>query len=212
MERQSGRILFALILISMGVIALLNNFNMLPFTLDNNQIFWTIAFGGVGLAFIITFLLGIRYNWWAIIPGMTLLALGLLVGFPAFWNESGGAMFLGMIGLSFWVVFITAPRERWWGIIPGGALLTLSAVTLASSSRVGDLASGGVFFLGLALTFALVYLITRMRWALWPAGVLAIFGSLLMTGAGNMAALVFPALLIVFGGILILRARRPRAH
>ena len=212
MERQSGRILFALILIAMGVLALLNNFNMLPFSIDNNQIFWTLAFGGVGLAFIAVFVTGIRQNWWAIIPGLTLLALGLLIGFPAFWNELGGSMFLGMIGLSFWLVFLTAPVERWWAIIPGGVLLTLTGVTLISTTRMDDMVGGGIFFLGLGLTFALVYLLARMRWALWPAGVLGFMGALLMAGAGNMASLVLPILLVGAGGILILRALRPRAQ
>jgi hypothetical protein len=119
-------------------------------------------------------------------------------------------MFLGMIGLSFFIIFITGRHERWWAIIPGGVLLTLASVTLVSDQFGDGMAAGGIFFLGLAVTFLVVYLVMRMKWALWPAGALGLMGSFLMLGAGNLASFVFPALLIIVGGFLVFRATRPR--
>lgn len=70
--------------------------------------------------------------------------------------------------------------------------------------------SGGAFFIGLAITFAVVYLVTRMGWAIWPAGALGAMGALLMLGAGGAAAFVWPVVLILAGGWLILKTVRGR--
>lgn len=126
MEKQAGRILLSVFLIGIGVVALLGNLNMLPFDLYNDETLIAAVFGVVGLGFVLTFLLSIHSNWWAIIPGMTMLGLAGLIGIPYFQGELGGSLFLGCIGLSFWVIFLTSPREHWWAIIPGGVLATLA--------------------------------------------------------------------------------------
>lgn len=214
MERQGVRILIALGLIILGVVALLSNLNLLPFAFALETVFWSLAFGLGGLVFLGVFIMNLRDNWWAVIPGFTLIGLALLTGFSSFWNESGGALFLGMIGLSFWVIFFTH-REQWWSIIPGGVLLTLAGVALLGGSSHDGMATGGLFFLGMAFTFLLVYLLAapggrRTGWALWPAGILGIMGALIMAGAQGMARLVWPAALILFGGFMVLRAFQPR--
>ncbi len=212
MGKQAGRIIFALFLIALGVIVLLSNLNVLAIDFNNNQLFWSVAFTVGGLAFLVAYMSSFQENWWAVIPGFTLLGIAALIGLPFFQSVYGGAMFLGMIGLSFWVIFFTR-REFWWAVIPGGVLLTLAAVTLMSETDNG-FGAGGFFFLGLALTFLLVYYLPtaygRMRWAIWPAGVLGIMGALIMTGASGLARFVWPAVLIVIGGLLVMRAMRPR--
>ena len=69
--------------------------------------------------------------------------------------------------------------------------------------------TGGVFFLGLGLTFAVVALLPtsagRMAWAWIPAGVLALMGLLLMAAAGNLIGYLWPLVIILAGGFLILR-------
>jgi hypothetical protein len=211
MRRSNWQIIFAVFLIAAGLLFLLSNLGMLPFEINNNQIFWLAAFGIGGLAFLAAFVSDLQQNWWAAIPGLTLLGLAGLVGLPALTNVYGGAFFLGMIGLSFWLIFFIR-REFWWAIIPGGVLFTLAGVTLLGESN--GLASGGLFFLGLGLTFLIVYLLPspsgRMRWAIWPAGVLGIMGALIMTGATGVAEFIWPALLIIIGGLLVFRAMRPR--
>ncbi len=211
MRKQAGQMIFSIFLILLGVVVLLSNLKMLPFEINNNQVFWLIAFGVGGLAFLAAFLSNLREQWWAAIPGFTLLGLAMLVGLPVFWGNSGGALLLGMIGLSFWAIFFVR-REFWWAVIPGGVLFTLSGVTLLGESD--GMASGGFFFLGLALTFLVVYLLPtregRNFWAIWPAGVLGLIGALVMTGAAGAARFVWPALLILGGGWLVYRALRPR--
>jgi hypothetical protein len=214
MGRQAARILFSVFLILLGVVVLLSNLNVLPFSINNNQVFWLIVFAVAGLAFLAVYVTNARESWWAIIPALTLLGLAGLVGIPALQSQFGGAFFLGMIGLSFWVIYLTR-REMWWAIIPGGTLLTLAAVAGVSNEGSGFF-TGGLFFLGLALTFLVVYLVPteagRMRWAIWPAGVLAVMGALVMTGAEGAAQLVWPLVLIAIGGFIVFRAFRTRAQ
>jgi hypothetical protein len=211
MRKQNWQIIFSVLLIAAGIVFLLSNLHILPFEIDNNRVFWLVAFGTGGLAFMAAFFNGMHENWWAAIPGLTLLGLAGLVGLPALANIFGGAFFLGMIGLSFWLIFFIR-REFWWAVIPGGVLLTLAGVTLLSD--YDGYASGGFFFLGLALTFLVVYLMPtaygRMRWAIWPAGVLGIMGALIMTGASGVTKFIWPVVLIAIGGVFIYRAFRPK--
>jgi hypothetical protein len=210
MERQTWRFIFSILLIAMGVVFLLSNLNVLPFAIDNNRIFWLSAFGVGGIAFLAALFSNLRENWWAAIPGFTLLGLAALIGLPVLWGTNGGAFFLCMIGLSFWVIYLIR-REFWWSVIPGGALFTLAGVTMLAEAD--GLASGGFLFLGLGLTFLVVYLMPtiegRMRWAIWPAGVLGLMGALIMSGAEGLARFVWPAVLIAIGGLLVYRAARP---
>lgn len=212
MGRQWSRILVALFLIVMGGLALASNLNLIPLNFLNVEWFWMTVFGLAGVIFLAVYANNMRDNWWAVIPGLTLLGLALLIGVPFFQGEIGGGMFLGMIGLSFWVIYFTR-REFWWAIIPGGVLLTLALVASVSGEGNG-MDTGGFFFLGIALTFLVVYFLPtaegRMRWAIWPAGVLGIMGALLLTSSVGLARFVWPAFLILFGGLMVFRAMRPK--
>ncbi len=204
--RRNLNALWGLLLIGLGVLYLLQNFGVL----QGLDFIWPVVFALGGAAFLIVFFANRAY-WWALIPGFTLLGLAATTGsqlllseFPGQWS---GAIFLGAIGLSFWAVYL-ARRENWWAIIPGGVLLTL-ATTAAVSDRLKEVGTGGVFFLGLALTFALVFLFTRMRWALIPAAALAVMGVLLIIGFENLINFIWPIVLILVGLFLIIRVLRP---
>ena len=101
-------------------------------------------------------------------------------------------------------------RQAWWAIIPCGVMITLALVTgLESESELGV---GGVFFLGLALTFLVVYLVPnpegRMTWALIPAAVLGIMGFLILAAAVQLIGFLWPLALVVVGAYLLFRALR----
>lgn len=211
MNRQSSRIVFSIFLILTGVVALLVTLNVIPLNITLQQPLLAMIFAVGALAFLAAFVTAPRANWWAVIPLMTLAAIALLIGFPGLGEVGASAVFLGLLALSFWIAFITAPRERWWAIIPGGSLLTLTGIALISLDHGDGLVEGGLFFMGIGLTFALVFLAQRASWALWPAGILAGIGSLILLGAGGIASLAFPALLILFGGLMIFRAFKPRS-
>lgn len=212
MDRRSVRILVAVFLILMGIVALLDNLHVLALSLYNVQWFWLLIFGLGGLLFLAAFVSNMRDNWWAAIPGCTLIGLAGVIGVPFLQGGLGGGFFLGMIGLSFWIIYFTH-REYWWAIIPGGVLLTLALVA-GLSDEANGLDMGGLFFLGLALTFLAVYFMPthegRMYWAIWPAGVLGVLGAAMTIGSLSLARFAWPLILIVLGGALIYRTTRPR--
>ncbi len=214
-NRSMSAIVVGLGLILLGGLFLLNNLRMLPVPLERQEWFWISLFGVVGLGFLWTFFSDPKVRWWAVIPSFTMLGLTFLMGgtlthlLPE-GGELGGALFLGMIGLSFWVILLVTP-ENWWAMIPGGVLLTLTAVIATSGYRYANEAlPGAVFFLGLAATFGIVSLRrvngVRLTWALWPAGVLAVMGFVLLVSVTSLVSWVWGAALIAVGLFLTVRS------
>jgi len=202
MKRLDPSIFGGLILILAGGLFLLQGMGYL----DNvGDIFWGAMFLAAGALFLFAFFTG---SWWAVIPGCVLAGIGALILLPDSLEVYGGALFLGSIALAFWLVFLTAPRERWWAIIPAGVLTTLAAVTFLPD-RIGGMATGGVFFFGLALTFLLVALLAGMRWAYYPAAALALVGLLAAFSLGAISNYAWAIVLIGGGGYLVYRALRP---
>lgn len=206
---KSGRAYLGVgaLLIVLGLLFLLQNFGLFG-SLEN--VIWLMLFGAGGLAFLWVFFSN-REQWWAIIPGFTLLGLAFLIGFGEYMGAWGGALFLGAIGLSFLVIYLLR-RDFWWAIIPGGALITLALVAGLSEVLTDDdgMAIGGVLFLGFALTFLLVYLAPaphgRMKWALIPAGILGVMGVMFLLSLGGFINYALALGLILVGGFLVARA------
>jgi hypothetical protein len=211
MKKIDFRILIGALLIGAGILFLLETFNIIP---DAWNILWTAAFL-VGSVIFFYVYISDRQQWWALIPAMTLLGLAGTIFVDAYLpgiSNLGGAFFLGGIGLGFWVIYITN-RDFWWAIIPGGVLVTLGAVTLSDDFIEGD-AGGGVFFMGLAITFLLVALLAKPRenfwWAYIPAGVLFVLGVFLIGPLQSFFNYIWPIALIAIGGILLFRNFRSR--
>lgn len=149
-------------------------------------------------------------NWWAVIPGVILVDLGALIVlstiFPGQMGRVGGAFFLGGISLAFWLVFLRT-REFWWAIIPAGVLLTLAGITVIDLAPFGGLIVPATLFLGIAGTFALVYLLTgretRFKWTWYPAGICGLIGMFFLAFSGRIGSLIMPAALIVLGLFMV---------
>lgn len=206
MKRFDPRIVIGSLLILAGGLGFLQAFGFLR---DASDVFWGIVFLLAGGAFLAVFAGGFASgNWWAVIPGLVLAGIGVIILLPDSIDDLGGTVFLGAIGLSFWLVYLSG-RERWWAIIPGGVLVTLAAVTLVSSLFDDGIASGGVFFLGLALTFLLVALLAGMRWAYWPAGALGVLGGFLFFESQvYLLSYIAAAALIAVGVFIVWRSLR----
>jgi hypothetical protein len=210
MNTNRGALIVGGGLVILGLLFLLQNFGFLG---GLEGLVWVVLFGLGGLIFLYVFATN-REQWWAVIPGFTLLGLAALIGLGDRLGALGGALFLGAIGLSFWVIYFVR-RDFWWAVIPGGVLMTLAAVA-ALSDLLPDRAAGGIFFLGLAATFFLVYLLPttdgRMKWALIPAGVLAVLGVLVFLSLGGIFNYLWALLLIAAGVYLLTRSMRVRGQ
>lgn len=212
MRRMDSRVVFGILLVLVGLLLLLQNLNVIPLAWD---LFWAFLFVASGLAFLGVFVERPE-RWWPLIPGFTLLALGALIalGATAPWAARtwGGSLFLGGIGLGFWMIYLVRPAN-WWAIIPGGVLITLALVAGLSQAIPGS-ATGGIFFMGLGLTFALVYLLPkpqgRQSWALIPAAVLVLMGLFTFAATSPAINYLWPLLLILAGIYLLYRSQRSR--
>jgi len=206
MKRFDPRIVIGTLLIIAGGLGFLQAFGFLQ---NASDVFWGLVFLAAGAIFLFMFANGFASGgWWAAFPGFVLAGIGVLILLPDALDNIGGAVFLGAIGLSFWAVYLTS-RERWWAIIPGGVLFTLAIVSALPSNFLGGADSGGIFFLGLALTFWLVALLANMRWAYWPAGVLGVFGVFLFFESQvYLLSYIAAGALIVVGVFIILRSMR----
>ncbi len=204
-----SRALWGLLLIAAGIFFLLESLNILKLGSA-----WSFIFAAGGLIFLVTFL-SEQESWWAAIPGFALLGIGLLIGvdalFPEVGDSIGGGLFLGSLSLAFLAIVLRTGGEQWWGVIPGGILLILGLL-LGIEPYIGDDAFAGTFLLGIAATFAMVYLLPLpagdTSWALIPAGILAVIGALLLASAATWANLIWPIVLIAAGAFILLRNLR----
>ena len=86
-------------------------------------------------------------------------------------------------------------------------LLTLGIVSSVNNAT-SDLATGGLFFLGLGLTFILVAVLpggNGRSWGLIPGTILLLFGALLGTPFRGITDYLWPAVLIILGGYFVVR-------
>ncbi|HNT23967.1 MAG TPA: hypothetical protein PKM21_06370 [Anaerolineales bacterium] len=208
----SSQVFWGLMLILAGVLFLLQNLNVF----QGGELFWGIAMAVVGVLFLGVFF-GNRSQWWALIPGVILTALALLlvltVLVPGFNDNLAGVIVLGGIGLAFFLVYL-ASRAQWWAIIPGGVLVTL-AVVAGLEDKVAGLDTGGIFFIGLGLTFALVAILPnpvgKMRWAWIPAAALLLIGILTMAASEKILNYIWPVAVLLGGIYLVWMALRPKS-
>jgi hypothetical protein len=212
MKRLDVRAIGGILLIIVGILLLLQTIGVFEAIV---ALIWAAIFAAGGLVFLYMFVTD-RANWWAVIPGFALLGIAALIAldefFPRVGGALGGAIFLGGIGLAFWVIYLQK-REYWWAVIPGGVLFTLALIA-GLSSIYGGPATGGVFFLGLGLTFGLLYFLptpqARMKWALIPAAVLVAMGVLITAITTRILDVLFAAALILIGLYLLFRVFRPK--
>lgn len=201
-----SRVLWGSFLILAGLLFLLQN----VFNLPLGGLFWAALLLLGGLIFISVYSNN-RIHWWALIPGFTLLGVAATIFvnnfFPLLDDISGGLFVLGGIGLAFVAVYLS-DRRNWWAIIPAGVMLTLAVISVLDQLFI-RFDSGGLLFLGLALTFALVALLPnphgQMSWAWYPAVGLAVFGLVVAAASQNLLRYFWPLILILGGLILIFR-------
>lgn len=193
-----------LVLVGLGALFMLQTLGIFRFMWDLTI---SIAFLG-GAAVFLAVYANDRRQWWALFPGFGLGFVGLMILLDEFLPrfDMGGPLFLGGLGAVFLAVYANR-RDQVWPLIPGGVLLTLATVA-GLDQLFPRMDTGGVFFLGLGLTFSMVYAFARDRarhgWALIVAAVM--FGIAFLTVVGSLFKFAFPLILIGIG-VFMLRDR-----
>ena len=206
--------LWGLLLIILGIGALAYNFGALDeYTMLTAYIVAALL-AAMGAAFLLAIAFQ-RENWFYVIPGFSLLALGGMVYLTTLENikpEWLGALFLGGAALGFLVIFLRNRQERWWALLQAETILIIALVGIGlgvpeSATKV----VGALLFGGFAISFFFVWLLSghrgRFAWALILAGVLAVFAIATFTwGQSQFILLLWPTLLLLVGFFLIARA------
>ena len=198
---------FGLLLILFGALLILQNLNI--FKGDARNILWAIIFGGLGIYFLTKYFSN-RTNWIWIIPGIAFIGFVISNAIQLVPNTNeniSGIISTAGIGISFLLVYLIS-RENWWALIPSGIFLSLSAMSLLEEFEFTEFDTDGILFLGLGVTFLLLYVLPnpsgRLKWAIIPASIMLLLGILISIGNYyDVEDLIFPAL-IIFLGILIL--------
>jgi hypothetical protein len=213
MKRVDWRIIVGIVLLVIGVITLLQSLGIMDLQGSTWAVVMGAIFAAAGAVFIYVFLAD-RKQWWALIPGCSLIGLAGVIILPMIPGFPGGlapSFFLGMIGVSFWIIYLI-DHENWWAIIPGGALFSIAA--LIGVSQYYAMAGVGVMFLGLAITFGLVALLptgeAKNRWAWIPALVLLVMALFFGFMDSTYGIYVWPVALIIGGAVVLIRALSPR--
>jgi hypothetical protein len=212
MKNIKALIGLGVLLIAAGVLFLLEALGILPAI---GNLVWIVLFALGGLAFLWVFIAN-REQWWAVIPGCVLLGIAGTIALSDIAGTWAGALVPAAIGVSFWIIYLTR-RDFWWAIIPGGVLISVALMT-GFADTLPDQVITAILFLGLAVTFLLVYLLPtpagRMKWAWIPAVVCGVLGIAFLASMGNLVTLLAiagPLALIVFGGWLLWRGlKKPR--
>jgi hypothetical protein len=176
---------------------------------------WSFLFGLAALAFFGAYFSD-RSAWWFLIPGFVLAGLALTVLVTEsgvddrFRGDLGGSVFLWSIGLAFWAVY-AADNRQWWAIIPAGVMTTLGLMPLVADQVAGT-STGAILFLGLGLTFGLLYLLRGRHatgWAIFPAG--GCLAMALILGVFGPLERFWPVIFLILPGVYLLyQALRPR--
>jgi hypothetical protein len=101
----------------------------------------------IGIPFIVVYLVN-RKNWWALIPGGALIAIGVIpILTLGVRGEAIGTFVMWVIGLAFVIVYL-ANRKNWWALIPGGVMFVIGVMPLLALSQLPGQFIGGIFFVG----------------------------------------------------------------
>lgn len=199
-RRQS--VVLGLVLILVGTLAVVDvNRELSPWV-------WVAALAVAGLV-AFGFFLAAPGDWGLLISAYVLEAVsGLiaLVELSILQDEIIATYVLTAIALPFAVVFLR-DRAQWWAAIPAYALLAIGVmIGLIGRGLIDELLIPAYIMFAIAIPFFVAYgLNSRNWWALIPGGIMAAIGAAFLL-AEAQAELVIPALLILVGVWMLVRA------
>jgi hypothetical protein len=172
MHTKTANALWALILIGLGGLLLAQNFGYLD---QFGWQFWALTLGGLGVLFLIVYLLSGVRNWAWLFPALIFSAVAgtITLGANGFSSAVIAAPIMASVGIPFVVAFAINPRQNWWALIPAWVMAVLTLIVWVVDRVPGE-TIGALFMLAVGAPFLLVYALDRKHWwALIPGGVLA---------------------------------------
>ena len=116
------------------------------------------------------------------------------------------AALCGLGGIAFLILFVR-DVVHWWPIIPAFTLLTVGVIiflTTQTAAVVGEVL-GSILFFGIALAFAVIFLLDRNRWwAIIPMGVLLLVSATTALSTFQVSSGVISATLFIGMGFVFL--------
>ena len=116
------------------------------------------------------------------------------------------AALCGLGGIAFLILFVR-DVVHWWPIIPAFTLLTVGVIiflTTQTAAVVGEVL-GSILFFGIALAFAVIFLLDRNRWwAIIPMGVLLLVSATTALSTFQVSPGVISATLFIGMGFVFL--------
>lgn len=199
------RLVFGILFVFAGTLIVLQNLNIFPGSTGN--ILWASLFAATSI-FLFSLYFKRRENWWWLLIGLMLFTMmvgNLVALFPSA-NNFGPLITLFGAGLGFLLIYLI-DRRQWWGLIPSGILITLGVDGILHITSP-DLEANGIIFLGLGLTFLLLFVNPskegRLNWAVIPSTILLAIGLLASFEQGNSVLnYAGPALLLLAGGTVL---------
>ena len=202
-----SRIFWGSLLIIGGISLLLENLNLFH---PAGNLVWGAACVILSILFISLFYQD-KNKWWSLLPSFTFLGIGLtnFLGFfsPQLEAILSGSIFLFGLSLGFLFVYLVK-NDLWWSVIPSGVFATLGIVAFLDQVSVG-VDSGGMFFIGIGITFGILLILpinkTNLRWASIPAAILVLLGLIVIVSSNSTLSFLIPVVLILAGTFIVLR-------
>ncbi len=205
-------IVWSLILIIGGIVLLLFNVGILKPYQAEVSLAVAALIAAAGLYFLGRFIIKVK-TWWPTIPGFTLLSMAAIVYLAGHQPVNGillaSLLFVGL-GLAFLVIFIIDRKQNWWAWITSGTLFTMIGTLYISSRAAAPTTIGAEIFGGIAIVFALLYLVVPLRQRLWwtlvQAGTMALAAIIVFLfgqDQNNLLVQLWPVLLVVIGVFII---------
>ena len=209
--RSISRTIFGALLILTGTILLLQALDII--SAQMSSAIWGVLLLAGAIAFLAQYQAN-RYQWWWLVPGVILFFIAIAnlgdAFMPELINPWEDLLVLGGIGVSFLLVYLTN-RDQWWALIPAGVLLTLGSISALENAGVAGLDTDAYLFLGLGLTFMLLYFLPRnagrMRWAIFPGVALLFFGLYqAIESQQEFLNIAGPVLILLLGLVFLFRS------
>jgi hypothetical protein len=196
MKTKFDNIIWGLILVLAGGLALAQQQGWIE-TFSTQ--FWVLAFGAVGLIFLVRYLVaGVRFWGW-LFPACIFLALAAIIWLTDSTLREAWMVtpLFGAIVIPFLVAFAVDFRKNWWALIPSFVMTILCMVVAFGETLPGEIV-GASFMFAIAIPFAVVYLVNHKNWwALIPAFIMGISGIMvLLNGVTGLWAGAFFTIVI----------------